>query len=182
MSPFWVPPPQEPPLLCRELAKTASALAGVSPDCTAEIESGGDSRGGRKIGDNSSLSLERGRHKSSPVRKREGNWPVESSDDAMTTFSSAAGMTQEDERVRRTMLQAQEMRDRYFRRMIMDECAEEACRAAELEKAGGHPLRSRRLQLQHEREREEKHTLINWIRKDTELIVVQKMAALGLIR
>lgn len=53
--------------------------------------------------------------------------------------------------------------------MIMDECAEEVCRAAALEKAGGHPLRSRRLQLQHERERQEKRTLINWIRKDTEV-------------
>ncbi|CAN0183198.1 unnamed protein product, partial [Ectocarpus sp. 6 AP-2014] len=184
MSPFWVPPPQEPPLRCRDIAKITSALAAGWPGGTAENESGGDGRGGGKSGD-SCPSLERGSHKSSPVRKREGNWPIESSDDAMATFSSAAGTTQEDEHVRQTMLQAHEMRDRYFsqiRQIIMDECAEEACRAAALKKAGGHPLRSRRLQLQHERERQEKRTLINWIRKDTELIVVQKMAALGLIR
>ncbi|CAB1118675.1 unnamed protein product [Ectocarpus sp. CCAP 1310/34] len=160
MSPFWVPPPQEPPLLCREIAKMTSALAAGWPGGTAENESRGN---------DSSLSLGRGRYKSSPIRKREGKWPLESSDDAMATFSSAAGTVQEDERVRRTMLQAQEMRDRYFRQMIKDECAEEACRAAALAKAGGHPLRSKRLQLQHERERQEKRTLINWIRKDTEV-------------
>ncbi|CAN0389390.1 unnamed protein product, partial [Ectocarpus sp. 12 AP-2014] len=184
MSPFWVPPPQEPPSLCRGLAKMTSALEAGWPGGTAENESGGDDSSGMERG-NSGLSLGRGSHKSSPLGKREGKWPIESSDGAMATFSSAAGTVQEDEHVRRTMLQAQEMRDRYFsqiRQMIKDECAEEACRAAALEKAGGHPLRLRRLQLQHERERQEKRTLISWIRKDTELIVVQKMAALGLIR
>ncbi|CAM9728472.1 unnamed protein product, partial [Ectocarpus sp. 12 AP-2014] len=184
VSPFWVPPPQEPPLLCRGLAKMTSALEAGWPDGTTESESGGDDSSGRERG-NRRLSLGRGSHKSSPIRTRKGKWPIESSDDTMATFSSAAGTVQEDERVRRTMLQAQEMRDRYFsqiRQMIKDECAEEARRAAALEKAGEHPLRSRRLQLQHERERQEKRTLINWIRKDTELIVVQKMAVLGLIR
>ncbi|CAN0310929.1 unnamed protein product, partial [Ectocarpus sp. 13 AM-2016] len=184
VSPFWVPPPQEPPLHCRGLAKMTSALEAGWPGGTTESESGGDDSSGWERG-NSSPSLGRGSHKSSPIRTREGKWPIESSDDAMATFSSAAGTVQEDERVRRTMLQAQEMRDRYLsqiRQMIKDECAEEACRAAALEKAGRHPLRSRRLQLQHERERHEKRTLINWIRTDTELIVVQKMAALGLIR
>lgn len=52
----------------------------------------------------------------------------------------------------------------------MDESVEEDRRAAALCRAAGHPLRSKRLQLRHEKEREEKRTLINWIRKDIEVI------------
>lgn len=53
--------------------------------------------------------------------------------------------------------------------MIMDESVEEDHRAEALARAAGHPLRSKRLQLRHEQEREEKRILINWIRKDIEV-------------
>lgn len=51
----------------------------------------------------------------------------------------------------------------------MDESAEERRRVAALRAAAGHPLRCRRLQLRHDQEREEKRTLISWIRRDIEV-------------
>lgn len=56
-----------------------------------------------------------------------------------------------------------------LQQMIMAETTEEDRRAAALRFAVGHPLRIERLQLRHEKEREEKRALISWIRRDIEV-------------
>ena len=53
--------------------------------------------------------------------------------------------------------------------MILEEREEEKRRAVAIRKVAGHPLRTRRLRLRHDRERKGKQALVNWIRRDIEV-------------
>ncbi|CAM9370175.1 unnamed protein product, partial [Scytosiphon promiscuus] len=193
VSPFWITCPQEPPWFShRSAAHTADRsphstnTSRDSEGCDRDDAFGNASSGGRETGNAFEVKTDANAEGSSTqARNISGGRSADSGKRDPSAASSLTMDTSPDGRVRKNMVEAQKIRDRYLsqlQHMIMAENAEEDRRAVALRFAAGHPLRIKRLQLRHEKERAEKRALIRWIRRDIELIVVQKMAALGLIR
>ncbi|CAM9244020.1 unnamed protein product, partial [Hapterophycus canaliculatus] len=181
VSPFWMPCPQEPPWFSQRLA-TSSADRSLDSTQTSSIGGSNGRNDGVMMAGNVGRNAE---GSTSQSRDLSGGWSTGSGKREASAESSSATDTAPEGRIRKKMVEAQKIRDRYLsqlQHMVMMENAEEDRRAAALRFAAGHPLRIRRLRLRHEKEREEKRALISWIRRDIELIVVQKMAAFGLIR
>ncbi|CAM9245384.1 unnamed protein product [Choristocarpus tenellus] len=98
-------------------------------------------------------------------------------------FSFASGTVTEE--IWGKMMQVQAHRDRYLRQvaeMVQDEQRQDSQRNKELRRVSKFPQRCERLRLRQKHERQERRTMINRIRRDIELIMVQETSRLGLIR